>query len=229
MKSLEEMGNPGTKKIFIKHGAKEPIFGVKVGDLKIIQKKVKKNQELSLELYDTGNGDAMYLAGLIADEKQVTKEQLNDWAKKADWYSISEYTVPWLAADAGLGWDVGLDWIKSGKENIASSGWSALSNHVSLEKSPELDTGKIKELLEQVEKDIHSAQNRVRYTMNGFVLAVGCYVPELSEQAIAIAEKIGKVDVEMGGTACKVPFAPDYIRKVKDKGRIGKKRKKARC
>ena len=30
----------------------------------------------------------------------------------------------------------------------------------------------------------------------------------------------------MGGTSCKVPLATDYIKKVEDKGRIGKKRKK---
>ena len=54
------------------HGAKEPFFGVKVGDLKKILKKTKKNHELSLELYKTGNSDAMYLAGLMADEKKIT-------------------------------------------------------------------------------------------------------------------------------------------------------------
>jgi hypothetical protein len=39
----------------------------------------------------------------------------------------------------------------------------------------------------------------------------------------------GLVEVDMGNTACKVPFAPDYIQKVKDRGTIGKKRKSARC
>lgn len=32
----------------------------------------------------------------------------------------------------------------------------------------------------------------------------------------------------MGDTACKVPFAPDYI-KVQDRGVIGKKKKTAKC
>ncbi len=65
--------------------------------------------------------------------------------------------------------------------------------------------------------------------MNGFVIAVGTYIASLTNKATAIAEKIGKVEVDMGGTACKVPDAPDYIQKVKDKDRIGKKRKMARC
>ena len=35
--------------------------------------------------------------------------------------------------------------------------------------------------------------------------------------------------VDMGDTACKVPFIPDYIRKVEARGTIGKKRKTVRC
>lgn len=42
-------------------------------------------------------------------------------------------------------------------------------------------------------------------------------------------KKIGKVDVDVGGTACKVHLATDYIKKVVDRGNIGKKRKAARC
>ena len=65
--------------------------------------------------------------------------------------------------------------------------------------------------------------------MNGFVIGVGCYVAPLSELALQTAEAIGKVECDMGDTACKVPFAPDYIRKVKQRGTIGKKRKTAKC
>lgn len=80
---LEEYGNSQTKSIYLRHGAKEPFFGVKVGDLKKIVKKVKTNHPLALELCDTGNSDAMYLAGLIADPIMVTKEELRDWVKRA--------------------------------------------------------------------------------------------------------------------------------------------------
>jgi len=65
--------------------------------------------------------------------------------------------------------------------------------------------------------------------MNGFVICVGSYVVELTDEAMAAAEAIGKVTVNMGKTSCKVPFAPDYIRKVEEKGRLGKKRMSARC
>ena len=65
--------------------------------------------------------------------------------------------------------------------------------------------------------------------MNGFVITTGSQIGELTAKAQEIAEKIGKLEVDMNGTACKVPFAKDYIQKVVDKQRIGKKRKTARC
>ena len=227
LKELEKYADERTKNTHMKHGAKEPLFGVKVGDLKKILKKTKKDHELSLALFNTGNSDAMYLAGLMADEKKITKQHLNDWVKKAYWYYLSEYTVPWIAAESPYGFELGLEWIRSKEENVASAGWSTLLNYASINDSLDLET--YASLLDEVAEKINNAQNRVKYTMNGFVIAIGCYIPELTEKAKEIAEKIGKVDVYMGGTSCKVPLATEYIKKVEDKNRIGKKRKMARC
>lgn len=229
MKELESYASDSTKKIFLKHGAQEPIFGVKVGDLKKIQKKIKKDHNLSQALYKTKNGDAMYLAGLIADEDKITKAQLNAWAKSAKWYMISEYTVAWIAAESKYGYELALEWIESNKENIASSGWATLSSLVGLVSDENLDLKNIKKLMTRVKKEIHKAPNRVRYTMNNFIIAVGTYLESLSPTASEIAEAIGPVKVEMGGTACKVPLASTYIQKATAKGGVRKKRKMARC
>ena len=93
----------------------------------------------------------------------------------------------------------------------------------------DLDIAELERLLERVQKSIHKAPNRVRYAMNGFIISVGCYVRELTDLAKQIGKKIGPVEVDMGNTACEVPYAPDYIDKVKKRGTIGKKRKSAKC
>ena len=229
MLELLKFGNEQTKKIFTRHGAREPFYGVKVGDLKTLVKKIKTDHKLALELFSTGNSDAMYLAGLIADENLVTREELQDWVKNAYWYMLSEYTVPWLAAESQYGWELALEWIDSTEEGIASSGWSTLSNMVSFRPDEELDHDKLSALLDRVARDIHQDQNRVRYTMNGFVIAIGSYVEALTKKANEVATSIGKVHVDVGGTACKVPLATEYIKKIEDKGNTGKKRKAARC
>ena len=229
MLELAGFGNEQTKKVLTRHGAREPFFGVKVGDLKTIVKKIKTDHTLALELYKSRNSDAMYLAGLIADVNLVTREELKDWAKGAYWYMLSEYTVPWLAAESQYGWELALEWIESPEEGIASAGWSTLSNHVSLRSDEELNLNKLSELLDRVSINIHQSQNRVRYTMNGFVIAVGSYIKGLTDKANEVATSIGKVSVDVGGTSCKVPLATEYIKKIEVKGNIGRKRKAARC
>jgi 3-methyladenine DNA glycosylase AlkD len=229
MKQLKSYGNETTKRIFINHGAREPLYGVKVQDLKKIVKKIRKDYKLSLELYDTGNSDAMYLAGLIADEKAMTKLDLQKWVKGAYWYMISDYTVPWIAAESNFGEELALEWIESDQEFIASAGWATLSSLVSVKPDDDLNIEILDALLDRAGKEIHSAQNRVRYSMNGFVIATGSYFKALSDKALRIGEHIGKVHVDMGGTACKVPLATQYIQKVIDRGNLGKKRKMARC
>ena len=229
MNQLQEFGNEQTKKTLMRHGAREPFYGVKVQDLKKIQKKIKKNHELALELFNTGNSDAMYLAGLISEPQKMTKVQLQDWAEKAYWYYISEYTIAWIAAESKFGWELALEWIQSDKENIDSSGWATLSSILAIKKDEEIDLNKIEELLHFVSKNIHRAQNRVKYTMNNFVISAGSHIESLNKKSKEVAKHIGKVNVEMGGTACKVPMALDYIKKIEDKNKVGIKRKTAFC
>ncbi|MBT8233313.1 MAG: DNA alkylation repair protein [Saprospiraceae bacterium] len=229
MKELESYASESTRKTFLRHGAPENIFGVKVQDLKKIVKKVKKDHDLSLALFDTKNGDAMYLAGLIADENKITKTQLKKWAKLSNWQMISEYTVPWVASESDHGFDLAMEWIDSNKESIASTGWSTLASIVTVQPDENIDKKVYKQLLHRAKEEMDNAPNRVKYTMNNFVIAVASYVESLSQTAIDIADEIGKVKVDMGDTACKVPLASAYIKKALDRGGIRKKRKTARC
>lgn len=229
LSELKEYGDAQTKKTYAGHGIIEPYFGVKVQDLKKILKKTKKNHALSLELYATGNYDAMYLAGLMADEKQITEEQLEIWVEQAYCSYLSEYTVPWIAAESEFGFALGLKWIKSDVETTAAAGWGTLAYYAAVNEDEILDIEAYVNLLKIVEDEIHAAKNRVRFTMNGFVISVGTYVTALTEKSKETAKTIGPVDVKMGGVACKVPLAFDYLEKAIDKGRVGKKRKTARC
>lgn len=229
VQELRPLGSEAYKKVLFRHGIKEPCLGVKIEELKKIQKRVKKDYQLALDLYDTGIYDVMYLAGLIADDMKMTKKDLQHWVETANCSAICGSTVAWVAAGSPHGWEVALQWIDSGKENMAAAGWSTLTCLVSIKADSELDLAGLKRLLKTVQKTIHEQPNRVRYTMNGFVIAVGSYVPALTELALQTAEKIGEVTVDMGDTDCKVPPAADSIRKVQARGAIGKKRKTAKC
>ena len=228
LEEIKPLGRDSYKKVLFNHGVKEPCFGVKIEDLKKIQKRIKKDYRLALDLYDTGIYDAMYLAGLIADEAQMTKQDLQRWVEKACG-PLAGSTVPWVAAGTPHARELALEWIESGKDLMAAAGWATLSSLVSIKDDADLDLAELKRLLQRARQTIHEAPDAVRYQMNAFVIAVGSYVQALTNFATQIGEKIGRVTVDMGNTACQVPFAPDYIRKVEKRGTIGKKRKTAKC
>lgn len=228
---LKSKGSEKTRKTYIRHGmAEDRIFGVSVADLKVIAKRIKGEQELAYRLYETGNLDAMYLAGLVADGSQMTRKQLEAWANAANGLTmISEYTVPWVAVESPYSRELAMKWIKSKSEHLASCGWCTYAGIVAVKDDAELDLEEIKGLLATIAQEIDDAQNRVRYTMNAFVIAAGVYVKSLLPIANATAKEIGEVSVDVGDTACKVPLATAYIQKSITACRIGNKRKTIRC
>lgn len=225
---LKKLGNDKTKKMWMNQGAPETCLGVKVEDLKKIQKREKTNYQLALDLYDTGIPDALYLAGLIADDAKMTKKDLQKWVQNANCNWVAEYTVPWVASAGPHGREMALKWIESKNEVIASAGWQTYSSMVAIKEDADLDIAEIKSLLQRVAKSIHQQPNRVKYVMNGFVIAVACHVKPLHKLAVDAANGIGKVTVELAG-ACTIPFAPDHIKKFEARSAIGKKRKSPKC
>ena len=230
LSALKKKGSEQTRKTFARHGApQDSFFGVKVADLKVIAKQIKGQQELACELYDSGNADAMYLAGLVADGALMTRRQLEGWARGATWHMLSEYTVPWVVCESTHAHDLAMKWIGARKELTASTGWCTYAGLLALQPDDELDLSEIEQLLKRVVEQIDAAPNRVRYTMNGFVISVGTCVKPLLKQARDTAKQIGTVSVDSGETACKVPLASEVIAKAEAAGRVGNKRKTIKC
>ncbi|WP_148932567.1 DNA alkylation repair protein [Paenibacillus methanolicus] len=229
MAQLEAMGTEQTKRTFLRHGAKEPFFGVRIGDMKKLVKPVKKDQPLARALYESGNSDAMYLAGLTVNARELDKETLRKWVRQAYWHMLAEYTVAWLAAESPHGHELAKEWIEDPEELIAVCGWSTYANWLSMKPDEELDLEEIARMLERIEADVHGERNYVRYVMNGFVIAVGVYVLPLQAEARRVAEAIGAVSVNLGDTACKVPLAYAYIDKTEAMGKTGRKKKTCIC
>lgn len=226
---IKPLGSDSYKRVIFNHGVKEPCYGVKIGDLQKIVKRIKMDYQLALDLYDTGVYDAMYLAGLIADDARMTKANLQHWVDKAYCNGLSSATVAWVTAGSPHGWEMGLEWIDSERQLTAVAGWATLGSLVAIKPDAQLDLAALEGLLQRVQPTIHNAPDLVRYQMNSFVIAVGSYVRPLTETAIRLAEEIGPVMADLGNNSCQVPFAPEYIRKVENRGSLGKKRKTAKC
>ncbi|WP_203290350.1 MULTISPECIES: DNA alkylation repair protein [Metabacillus] len=229
MQELEALGKERTKKIYLSNGAHGPLFGVATGAMKPIAKQIKINQVLAEELYATGNYDAMYFAGIIADPKAMTEEDFDRWIDAAYFYMISDYVVAVTLSESDIAQDVADKWIASGEELKMSAGWSCYCWLLGNRKDHEFSESKIAEMLDEVKNTIHDSPERAKYAMNQFVYTVGIsYVP-LSEKAVETAKAIGTVEIRRDTKKSTALNAFETIQKELGKGRLGFKRKYVRC
>ena len=74
---LESLGDDARRAHNTKAGAPDNQFGVKLGDIRAMAKKIKTDHELALNLWDTGNVEAQLLATLIIKPKSLSADELD--------------------------------------------------------------------------------------------------------------------------------------------------------
>ncbi|TBL80832.1 DNA alkylation repair protein [Paenibacillus thalictri] len=229
MQELEALGKERTKKIYMSNGAHEPVFGVATGEMKPILKKAKINQPLAEQLYATGNYDAMYFAGMIADPKAMTEADFERWMDGAYFYMLSDFVVAVTLAEADIAQEVADKWIASGEELRMSAGWSCYCWLLGNRPDDEFSESKIASMLELVKNTIHDAPDRTKYSMNNFIYTVGVSYLPLHNKAVEIAKEVGAVEVNRDKKRSSFLLASERIQKAVDKQALGFKRKHVRC
>ena len=212
MKELKKMGTAQNRKVYARHGIGEKMFGVSFANLKKLQKAIKTDHELAVELWETGNHDAQVLATMIADPDRLNSATLDAWAKDLDNYGVTDMFSS-LAGKTPYARKKMEKWTKSDSEWIGRAGWGLLCKVAA--HNEELTNEYFESYLSTIESDIHTSKNRVRDAMNMAVINIALRNSGMEKKAIAAAKRIGKVDVDHGETGCKTPDAIEYIKKTK--------------
>lgn len=229
MQELEALGKERIKKTYISNGAHEPLFGVATGAMKPLARKIKKDQPLAEQLYATGNYDAMYFAGIIADPMAMTEADFERWIDGAYFYMLSDYVVAVTLSETDIAQAVADKWIASGEELKMSAGWSCYCWLLGNRPDSEFNADKLARMLDQVENTIHDSPDRTKSAMNNFIYTVAIsYVP-LHEMAIETAKAVGPVEMKRGKKKSSILLASENIQKELERGKLGFKRKYVRC
>ncbi|WP_422124544.1 DNA alkylation repair protein [Planococcus sp. X10-3] len=229
MQELEALSKERMKKIYMSNGAREPLFGVTTGEMKPIAKKIKIDQELAEKLYATGNYDAMYFAGIIADPKAMTAADYDRWMDSAYFYMISDFVVAVTLSESDIAQEVADKWIASGEELRMSAGWSCYCWLLGSRKDEEFSESKISDMLDLAKDTIHDAPERTKSAMNNFIGTVGVSYKPLTEKALQTAKQVGTVELKKDNKKSSFLNASPTIEKAMEKDRIGFKRKYVRC
>lgn len=214
LSELEAAGTEQNRRIYRRHGVQGDLYGVSYAHLNALKKKLKINHPLALELWASRNHDARILAAMIADPTAADSALLDAWVNDLDNYMITD-AVSGYAGRTALVCDKAEQWTERDEEWPGAAGWNLLS-HLALQDMA-LPDGYFRPWLARIERDLHGAKNRVRYAMNNAVIAIGMRNEVLEAEAIAAAQRIGKVIVDHGETGCKTPDAAPYIVKARQR------------
>jgi len=210
MKELEALGTAQNRKTYARHGVTSPMFGVSYGNLRPLSKKYKKQHDLALGLWETGNHDARVLATMIADPKKIDGDLMESWVADINDYVVSD-AVSGPFGKAAAVQEKMEEWVQSDEEWRGAVGWNLMAGMAMNDKT--LRDSYFEPYLDVIESDIHDSKNRVRYSMNSALIAIGTRSEALRERATEVAESIGEVYVDHLETSCLTPDAASYIEK----------------
>jgi 3-methyladenine DNA glycosylase AlkD len=218
MKSLSELGNDKIKKRYMRLEAREPLFGVTISAMKPLAKKLMHDNALAKELYNSGNYDAMYLAGMIVDPKILTEDDFEDWMSKVYFPMVGDFIVSIVLAESDLASKVAMKWIESRDTLKVSAGYNTYAWVLGYKSDNEINFDEINGLLDRVKTDINNSGEIVQDAISNFLTAVGISYKPLYEKALNIAKEITESN-----------NAAEQIENAISKGRLGFKRKNVRC
>ena len=226
---FETLKTEKQRKYYVSQGAQEPVLGVPTGAMKPIAKKVKNNQAIAEELYATGNFDAMYLAGMIANTKIMTKDDFRRWLKSANFWMISDFIIAVSLSETPYAQELADEWIGGSGDYEMSAGWSCYEWLVGRLKDEAFDRSKLAGMLTRVEQTYMQMPDRTQQSMRRFVQALAIsYIPlheEAKQTAAVIDAQVETLEPALRPSRTLVDTIAHFL----SMSRLGFKRKYVRC
>jgi len=205
---FEKMGDDARRKHNAKAGAPDNQFGVKLGDIRTVAKKIKTDHELALKLWETGNVEAQLLATLVMQPKSLTVKELDALTRSTTCSQVADWLNSYVVAQHPEKEALREKWMKDKDRWAARAGWNLTASRINKNNCDDLD---LEALLTRIEKEMPKAKPEVQWTMNNTLGAIGIQHAKLRKRAVAIGEKIGLYRDWPVSKGCIPPFVPVWV------------------
>jgi len=213
MAALEAAGTEQTRKTYRRHGASDPLFGVKYGDLRPLAKRIGTDHQLAQQLWASGNADARLLACMVADPTEVSEQELDVWLTDIETYFLVDTFVAQLAARVPGRLERAQRWIASDRDRTAQAGWD-LMNLVALS-ADEVADDVFEAQLALIAERIEGYGNWTRRSASNTITGIGLRNDALEAAARETVAAMGPVEFDPGQTSCVMPDPIEYLDKTK--------------
>ncbi|WP_426244671.1 DNA alkylation repair protein [Nocardioides sp. LHG3406-4] len=211
MAELAELDDPRARSVNEKHGDDH---GVNLGKLRKLAKRLKTQQELARQLWDTDDTAARLLAILVCRPKSFERDELDSMLRQARVPKVHDWLVSYVAKKSPHTEELRLAWFTDPDPVVASAGWALTTDRVA--KNPEgIDLAGLLDIIEAQMKD---APDRLQWAMNSCLARIGIDHAEHRARAIDIGERLRVLEDYPTPPNCTSPFAPVWIAEMVRRG-----------
>jgi 3-methyladenine DNA glycosylase AlkD len=204
MAELAALEDPRAREVNEKHGDDH---GVNLGKLRAVAKRLKTQQELARQLWETGDTAARLLAILICRPKAFSRAELDVMLRAARIPKVHDWLVGYVVKKHPHADDLRVAWSADSDPVVASAGWALTTDRVA--KKPEgLD---LAGLLDVIEAEMKDAPDRLQWAMNHCLAQIGIEHAEHRARAMDIGERLEVLKDYPTPPNCTSPFAPVWI------------------
>ncbi|WP_132471642.1 DNA alkylation repair protein [Rhodococcus sp. SMB37] len=204
MAELAELEDPKIREVNVKHGDDH---GVNLTQLRAIAKRLKIQQDLAGELWETGDSAARLLAILISRPKAFTRDALDTMLREARVPKVQDWLVNYVVKKSPHADELRVLWFDDPDQVVASAGWALTSERV-VKKPAGLD---LSGLLDTIEMQMRNAPERLQWAMNTCLAQIGIEHPEYRARALDIGHRSKVFEDYPTSPGCTSPFAPIWI------------------
>ena len=190
---LKRRGTQRTVKGMARYGIEaERAFGVPMGTLLSLSKRIGKDHALAMALWESGWYEARLLAALVGDPQRVTRRQMNAWAASFENWADCDTACFKLFDRTPFAWEKSRQWSSSPREFVKRGGFAlmaclALHDRAAPDKS-------FLAFLPVIEKGARDERNFVKKAVSWALRAIGRRNQALNAAGLAVANRLALAD-----------------------------------
>jgi 3-methyladenine DNA glycosylase AlkD len=188
--------------------------GVNLTKLRAVAKAVKADpasrHALARQLWATDHTAARLVALLLCSPKKFERSELDAMLRQARAPKVHDWLVNYVVKKSPHLEELRVEWTADPDPVVASAGWDLIGHQVY--KNPGvLD---LPAVLDTIEAGMKDAPDRLQWSMNSTLAAIGIEHPELRAQALGIGERLEVLKDYPTAPNCTSPFAPAWITEI---------------
>ena len=207
LEALRALGTEKMRAYNAKNGAGDDQFGVSLGEIRGLAKRIRTDHALALALWDTGNVDAQFLSTLLVRPTQLSAEAMDRMVRSISFVRVADWLGAYVIDKHPDKEALRRAWMTSDDRWAARAGWGLTAARAA--KDPDgLD---LPALLDRIEAEMLGADPVVQWTMNTTLGEIGIHHPALRDRAVAIGERLGVYRDWPVSKGCIPPFVPIWV------------------